>query len=97
MGTKALDPLDLYDIRSELSEEELMVRDTVARFVDDRVIPVMREADSRNKRPVAEALRNGPVRITPFGVTTRGRRRTSPDRNAAGPFRTRQNWQYAVA
>jgi glutaryl-CoA dehydrogenase len=51
VGTKALDPLDLYDIRSELSEEELMVRDTVARFVDDRVIPVMREAFERHEFP----------------------------------------------
>ena len=51
MGTKALDPLDLYDIRSELSEEELMVRDTVARLVDDKVIPVMREAFEKHEFP----------------------------------------------
>ena len=42
MGAKALDPLDLYDIRSELGEDEVMVKDTVGRFVDDRVIPLMR-------------------------------------------------------
>ena len=35
-----LDPMDLYDVRSELSEDEVMVKDTVARYVDDRVIPV---------------------------------------------------------
>jgi glutaryl-CoA dehydrogenase len=51
VGSKALDPLDLYDIRSELSEEETMVRDTVARFVDDRVIPVMREAFEKHVFP----------------------------------------------
>ena len=51
MGSKALDPLDLYDIRSELTEEETMVRDTVARFVDDRVIPVMREAFEKHEFP----------------------------------------------
>ena len=51
MGSKALDPLDLYDIRSELSEEEVMVKDTVARFVDDRVIPVMREAFEKHEFP----------------------------------------------
>jgi glutaryl-CoA dehydrogenase len=41
---KALNPLDLYDIRSELSEDEQMVQDTVGRFVDDKVLPVIRDA-----------------------------------------------------
>lgn len=36
--------MDLYDIRSELSEEECMVQDSVARLVDDKVLPVIREA-----------------------------------------------------
>jgi glutaryl-CoA dehydrogenase len=39
-----LDPLDLYDVRSELSDDERMVQETVARFVDDAVIPLMQEA-----------------------------------------------------
>jgi glutaryl-CoA dehydrogenase len=41
---RQLNPLDLYDIRAELSEEECMVQDTVARFVDDAVLPVIRDA-----------------------------------------------------
>ncbi len=41
---KALNPLDLYDIRSQLSEEEQMVQDSVGRFVDDKVLPVIRDA-----------------------------------------------------
>ena len=52
MGAPALDPLDLYDIRSDLSEEEVMVKDTVARFVDDRVIPLMREAFEKHVFPM---------------------------------------------
>ncbi|MDQ2070267.1 acyl-CoA dehydrogenase family protein [Natronospira sp. AB-CW4] len=36
---QALNPLDLYDIRSELSDEEQMVQDTVGRFVDEKVLP----------------------------------------------------------
>ena len=52
MGAKALDPLDLYDIRSELSEDEAMVKDTVGRFVDDRVIPLMREAFEQHTFPM---------------------------------------------
>jgi glutaryl-CoA dehydrogenase len=46
-----LNPLDLYDVRSELSEEECMVQDTVARFVDDRAIPKMRAAFEQHHFP----------------------------------------------
>ncbi len=51
MGAKALDPLDLFDMQSELGEEESMVKDTVGRFVDDRVIPVMQEAFEKHEFP----------------------------------------------
>jgi len=37
----ALDPLDLFDVRGELSDEERMVQDTVGRFVDEKVIPII--------------------------------------------------------
>jgi glutaryl-CoA dehydrogenase len=47
----ALNPLDLFDIRSELNEEEAMVQETVGRFVDDRVIPLMREAFEKHEFP----------------------------------------------
>ncbi len=36
-----LDPSDLFDIRSLLSDEERMVQDTVARFTDEKVIPII--------------------------------------------------------
>jgi glutaryl-CoA dehydrogenase len=39
----ALDPLDLYDVRSQLSDEELMVQDAVGRLVDDKVLPVIQQ------------------------------------------------------
>jgi len=52
VGSKALDPLDLYDIRSELAEDEVMVKDSVGRFVDDRVIPLMREAFEQHTFPM---------------------------------------------
>ena len=51
MSAQHLDPLDLYDIRSELSEDEVMVKDTVGRYVDDKVIPLMREAFERHEFP----------------------------------------------
>jgi glutaryl-CoA dehydrogenase len=46
-----LDPLDLFDIRNELTDEERMVQDTVARFVDDEAIPRMREAFEQHEFP----------------------------------------------
>lgn len=46
-----LDPMDLYDLRAELSEEEVMVKDSVSRYVDDKVIPLMREAFEKHEFP----------------------------------------------
>lgn len=42
-GKAELDALDLYDIRGALSDEERMVRDSVARFVDEKVLPVIQK------------------------------------------------------
>jgi len=48
---KNLNPLDLYDVRSQLSAEEAMVQDTVARFVDDDVLPIIGECFEHNRFP----------------------------------------------
>jgi glutaryl-CoA dehydrogenase len=42
-GAVVLNPDDLYDIRSMLSDEERMVQDTVARFTDEKVLPIIGE------------------------------------------------------
>jgi glutaryl-CoA dehydrogenase len=47
----SLNPLDLFDVRSELSEEEAMVQDTVARFVDEQVLPIIRECFEKHRFP----------------------------------------------
>lgn len=36
-----LNPLDLYDVDSLLSEEERMIRDSVGRWVDERAMPII--------------------------------------------------------
>jgi glutaryl-CoA dehydrogenase len=41
MPAAPLNPVDLYDVRSLLTEEECMVQDTVARFTDERVLPII--------------------------------------------------------
>ncbi|MDZ4730958.1 MAG: acyl-CoA dehydrogenase family protein [Xanthomonadales bacterium] len=38
-----LNPYDLYDVDSLLTEEEKMIRDSVARFVDERAMPIIAE------------------------------------------------------
>ncbi|NND59045.1 MAG: acyl-CoA dehydrogenase [Gammaproteobacteria bacterium] len=48
---RGLDPLDLYDIRSELDEDEQLVQDTTARFVDEKVIPIIGEAFDEGRFP----------------------------------------------
>ena len=39
----ALDPLDLFGVRGQLTEEERMVQDSVGRLVDQKVLPVIQE------------------------------------------------------
>jgi glutaryl-CoA dehydrogenase len=47
----ALHPYDLFDVRSLLSEEERAVQDTVARFTDERVIPIIGDAFDQGRFP----------------------------------------------
>jgi glutaryl-CoA dehydrogenase len=47
----ALSPTDLYDVRSLLTDEERMVQDTVARFTDDRVLPIIGECFDKAEFP----------------------------------------------
>lgn len=46
-----LNPLDLYDVRSLLSDEERMVQDTVGRFVDERVLPIIGDCFDQARFP----------------------------------------------
>ncbi|MCM2337085.1 MAG: acyl-CoA dehydrogenase family protein [Pseudomonas sp.] len=47
----ALHPYDLYDVRSLLTEEERAVQDTVARFTDERVLPIIGDAFDEGRFP----------------------------------------------
>jgi glutaryl-CoA dehydrogenase len=46
-----LDPLDLYSVRSMLSDEERLVQDSVGKFVDDKVIPIISECFEEERFP----------------------------------------------
>ena len=47
----ALHPYDLYDVRSLLSEEERAVQETVARFTDERVLPIIGDCFDEGRFP----------------------------------------------
>ncbi|MEF9977779.1 MAG: acyl-CoA dehydrogenase family protein [Thermomonas sp.] len=47
----ALNPYDLFDVRSLLTEEERAVQDAVARFTDERVIPIIGDAFDQGRFP----------------------------------------------
>jgi len=46
-----LNPTDLFDIRSLLTEEERAVQDAVARFTDEKVIPIIGDAFDQGRFP----------------------------------------------
>ncbi|MBU6198621.1 MAG: acyl-CoA dehydrogenase family protein [Xanthomonadaceae bacterium] len=52
MPAAPLNPADLYDVRSLLSEEERMVQDAVARFTDERVLPIIGDCFDQGRFPL---------------------------------------------
>ena len=50
-NTRKLDPMDLYDIRALLTDEERMVKESVGRFVDEQVLPGIQDAFERHYFP----------------------------------------------
>ncbi|MCB1582252.1 MAG: acyl-CoA dehydrogenase family protein [Xanthomonadales bacterium] len=47
-----LDKLDIFNIKSLLSEEELMVQESIGRWVDERVLPVIGSAFDQHEFPM---------------------------------------------
>jgi len=47
----ALDPLDLFAVRAALSEEERLVQDSVARLVDQEVLPIIQQCFEEHRFP----------------------------------------------
>jgi glutaryl-CoA dehydrogenase len=48
---RSLDPVDLYDVRGQLAEDERMVQESVARLVDDRVLPIIQKCFEEHRFP----------------------------------------------
>ncbi len=51
VSAMALDPYDLFDVRSLLSEEERAIQESVARFTDERVLPIIGDAFDQARFP----------------------------------------------
>src|SRR5579864_2642942 len=50
-STSKLDPLDLFGVNALLTEEERMVQDSVARLVDEKVLPIIRQCFEEHRFP----------------------------------------------
>src|SRR5690348_16889236 len=46
-----LNPVDLYDVASALTEEERMVQESVGRLVDDKVLPIIQRCFEEHRFP----------------------------------------------
>src|ERR1700726_3854103 len=46
-----MNPLDLYEIAGSLTEEERMVQDSVARLVDEKVLPIIQKCFEEHRFP----------------------------------------------
>jgi glutaryl-CoA dehydrogenase len=46
-----VNPLDLFDVRSALTDEERMVQDSVARLVDEKVLPIIQQCFEEHRFP----------------------------------------------
>ena len=50
-SSRAIDPVDIFDVRGLLTDDERMVQDSVARLVNDRVLPVIQKCFEEHRFP----------------------------------------------
>jgi len=65
-----LDPLDLYDVRALLDDDERLVKDNVARFVDREVLPIIDDCFAAERFPIELVPRLAELGV--FGATLAG-------------------------
>ncbi len=66
----AADPVDFFDIRSLLDDDERLIRDTVARFVDREITPIIAECFATERFPIELVPRLAELGL--FGATLHG-------------------------
>ncbi|MDG2315313.1 MAG: acyl-CoA dehydrogenase family protein [Gammaproteobacteria bacterium] len=62
--------IDLYDLRSSLTEEECLVQDTVARFIDQDILPIIGEHFAAHTIPTGLAPKMGKLGL--LGANLKG-------------------------
>src|SRR5580692_10386991 len=70
MAKDSLDPLDLFDVRGTLSDEERLVQDSVARFISAEAMPLLRECFEHHRFP--RELIPGLANLGVLGATIQG-------------------------
>jgi glutaryl-CoA dehydrogenase len=50
-SNREIDPLDLYNVQSALNDEERLIKDSVAKFVDAEVLPIIAECFETERFP----------------------------------------------
>ncbi len=66
----SLNPADFFDVQSLLTDEERMVQETVARFVDDKALPVVPQAFDEHRFPLELVPEIAALGV--FGCTLQG-------------------------
>jgi glutaryl-CoA dehydrogenase len=66
----SLDPLDFYDVGALLEDDERLIRDTVRRFVDREVAPIIADCFAAERFPIELVPRLAELGL--FGVTLQG-------------------------
>lgn len=66
----SLNPADFFDVQSLLTDEERMVQETVARFVDDKALPVIPKAFDEHRFPLELVPEIAALGV--FGCTLQG-------------------------
>jgi glutaryl-CoA dehydrogenase len=64
------DPADFFDIRALLSDDERLIRDSVARFVDREVVPIIADCFAEERFPTELVPRLAELGL--FGATLQG-------------------------
>src|SRR5215203_1790946 len=64
------DPVDFFDLRALLTDDERLIRDTVARVVDREVVPLMADCFATERFPVELVPRLAELGL--FGATVQG-------------------------
>ena len=89
-----MNPLDLYDIAGSLTEEERMVQDSVARMVDEKVLPVIQKCFEEHRFPKELIPELAGLGLLTFAAACGGNNATEPADDEWYSLKTGQQVKY---